>query len=135
MPSLKRTGVRRYGKEKPQKTYGNQAYSFYNSRTWRNTSTIYRTNNPMCEVFPDLIAEFTDHIVPIKADKSGQPSHEGGSAFDERNLMAMSTKAHNKKRGKESHGFVVASQMAPTGLIPKNRQDIIDELRGVKEGA
>lgn len=63
-----------------------------------------------------LPAELTDHIIPIE---------QGGSMYDERNLMAMSNRWHNVKRGKESHGIIIASKLGPTGLIPVDRMDIV----------
>ena len=61
----------------------------------------------------------TDHIIPIE---------QGGAEWDQRNYMALSNKVHNVKRALESRGFVIASKQGEGGLIPVNRQDIIDKL-------
>lgn len=85
----------------------------------------------MCEVYTDCIADVVDHIIPIEVDERGYPLPAGGAAYDERNLMCMSHKAHNSKRGKEAHGFRVESVATSVGLVPKNRNDIVKELRKV----
>jgi hypothetical protein len=127
---MKRSGVRRYGRKPEPKRFGNKAYHFYNSKAWRNISKLYRLSKDMrCEVFPDLPAKVTDHIIPIEVDEQGRPTAQGGAATDERNLMAMSEKAHNIKRGKESHGFVVGHIDTEIGLIPKRRDDILEAIR------
>lgn len=132
MPHLpKKQPIRSYAVRRIRKEeFGNDASTFYNSTAWRKMSKRYRTNNPMCEVFPGKIAQVVDHIVPIQADERGQPLPTGGAAWDERNLMAMSHKAHNIKRGKESHGFVIDYIEEKHGKIPRDRKGIINALRG-----
>ncbi|WP_420401359.1 HNH endonuclease [Flagellimonas sp.] len=75
-------------------------HSFYNSRKWRKTSTAYREKNPFCVKCQEegriTQAEVTDHIVRIK---------DGGEPYDERNLQALCKSCHNRKSGKEAHGY------------------------------
>lgn len=81
MPHMKRQQTRpRTNKPKP-KTFGNKAYSFYNNRKWRNTSKIARLEHPMCEVFPDEVGKYADHIIPIQADANGMPMIHGGAPY------------------------------------------------------
>ena len=126
---MKRQQTRPRTNKPKLKTFGNKAYGFYNDRKWRNVSKIVRLEHPMCEVFPDEVGKYADHIVPIQADANGMPTTNGGAPYDKRNIMVMSTKAHNIKRGKERHGFVVDSVRTETGLIPKNREDIIKAIK------
>jgi 5-methylcytosine-specific restriction enzyme A len=99
--------------------------SIYRLNRWRNVSKMFRMENPLCEVSgqaQDLVinpCEMTDHIIPIE---------KGGAEWDQRNYMALSNKVHNVKRALESRGFVIASKQGEGGLIPVNRQDIIDKL-------
>jgi hypothetical protein len=65
------------------------------------------------------MSNVTDHIIPIE---------QGGSPWIEENYMALSSKVHNVKRALESRGFVIASKQGEDGLVPINRQDVIDKL-------
>lgn len=100
---------------------------FYNSKKWRDCSKVYRAGNPLCEVclyLNDLIdAEMVDHVIPIRL---------GGDPYDERNLMAMSHRQHNRKSGMEkSRGVLVSHIVNDAGYkIPKNREDILVLLMG-----
>ena len=131
MPHLPKKQPRRaYTVRKRSKAeYGNEAGRFYNSTAWRKLSRRYRDNNPLCEVCNEKPAQVTDHIIRIVADERGYPLPTGGAAWDERNHMAMCHSCHNRKRGKERHGFVVDSVRTENGLIPKDRWDIINILR------
>ena len=120
MPQRKRTASK----------YGNDAYNFYKSQAWRRCSIIYRKNNVLCEVCKSKPARVVDHIVRIESDEQGQPLPIGGAAWDERNHMAMCHGCHNRKRGKEGHGFTVSSKRTSDGLIPMDRKEIIIALRG-----
>ena len=106
----------------------NQKY--YNSTSHRKQSIKYRKLHPVCEVCASkgivkpVIQQskrvgVMDHIIPIET---------GGSRTDENNLMSMCTICHNKKRSLESQGITVASDQIRTGLIPKDRNDIIKLL-------
>lgn len=133
MPRIpKKQPVRSYTvRKRTASEYGNDAQRFYHSTTWRKRSRIYRANNPLCEVCERSPAKVTDHIVPIEADERGYPKPSGGAPYDERNHMAMCHSCHNRKRGKEAHGFAVQKIKTEHGYIPKDRQDIINVLRGV----
>lgn len=103
---------------------------WYRKRAWVRTTQRFRKNNPMCEVFPDLPSEVTDHVIQIKLDKDNIPMLSSGAAWDERNFMAMSHKAHNIKRALERHGITIESVQTDNGRIPRNRNDIIELIRG-----
>ena len=60
-----------------------------------------------------------DHIVPIQ---------QGGSKWDADNHMGMCGEHHDKKRGKESHGYCVEAMQGRGGLIPRDRYEIIEAL-------
>lgn len=119
MPHLPKQTKRKAYQPKPKaKRHGNKAYRFYNSWGWRKVSKGMRKQQPMCEVYPELVADVVDHIIPIVVDDRGQPKTTGGAPLDERNLMCMSHKAHNKKRGKEAHNITVESIQTINGLVP-----------------
>lgn len=65
-----------------------------------------------------------DHIVPIQ---------QGGAKWDERNHMGMCGHHHNVKRGLEKHGYCVETTQGTGGLIPMDRNEIIDKLTGVAD--
>ena len=107
-------------------------YKLYNSQRWRNYSRRYRT---ICEVSQSegLLIGITagdpdkgvvDHIVPI---------NKGGSIWDAANHMGMCQRYHNKKRGLETHGYVVQTTQGEGGLVPLDRNEIIDKLTGVTD--
>lgn len=130
MPHLPKHNKRRsYQPEPLPKQYGNDAYPFYNGLQWRKVSRRMRRNNPMCEVYPDLPADVVDHIIPIQVDDRGQPTPKGGAPLDERNLMCMSHKAHNKKRAKEKNGLNLKSIKETNGLIPFDRNEVLKHIR------
>lgn len=132
MPHLKK-GQTRLIKPQP-KPFGNKSTPWYNSKRWRNVAKLTRLEHPMCEVFPDEAGQYTDHIIPIVADENGTPLPIGGAPYDERNLMVMSKRAHDIKRGKERHGFQVDSIATESGLIPKRRMDVVEAIRKGKVG-
>lgn len=82
----------------------------------------------MCEVCKVKPAKVTDHIIPMVGDERQMPTSEGGSPWREENHMSMCHTCHNRKRGKEGHGFVIEYIQKPDGKVPVNRQDIIDAL-------
>lgn len=58
-----------------------------------------------------LVADMVDHVIPIEI---------GGALLDERNLQAMNNMScHQRKRGKERHGYVEPYVKVSTGLIPR----------------
>lgn len=65
------------------------------------------------------MAEVTDHIIPLS---------KGGAPYDDRNLMAMSHYYHDKKRGAESHGYVIDSEPGDGGLVPVDRSAVFAKL-------
>jgi 5-methylcytosine-specific restriction protein A len=103
---------------------------FYRSAKWRRTTQLYRRLNPLCEAsnYEGFIvgAEVTDHIVPIQ---------QGGSKFDERNLMPLCHREHNRKRGFEKNGYCVQTTNTPDGLIPVDRDEILRKLKDGDEQA
>ena len=127
MPSLPKPQKPAYRAPKPKKKASSD-YKFYNSQRWRNYSKRYRTTCEVClslnhqrDITPSAIGTrgVVDHIVPMQ---------EGGSPWDANNHMGMCGEHHNIKRGLESHGYVVASMQGREGLIPKDRNEIIERL-------
>ena len=116
-----------YVPERKQQTRTEKNYGFYNSKLWRNTSRLYRMDKPLCEVaefFGEVLeANVLDHLIPI---------NEGGAKLDERNLMAMSHKYHNKKSGMEAHkNILIEYETIPgIGRVPTNRENIFKILKG-----
>ena len=117
----------RYVPERKQQARTEKNYSFYNSKLWRKTSKLYRMDNPLCEVaafFGEVLeADVVDHLIPI---------NELGAKLDERNLMAMSHKYHNKKSGMEAHkNILIEYETIPgVGRVPTNRENIFKILKG-----
>lgn len=78
--------------EKNKKTYG--------SWKWRKFSKEYKERNPLCvkckEVGITSATEVTDHIERVNL---------GGDVYDERNLQPLCKSCHNKKSGREAHGY------------------------------
>lgn len=100
--------------------------SFYNSKDWRMLSKTRLMDKPLCEVCQHAdrlkTAALTDHLIPI---------HENGARLDDKNLMSMCHKCHNRKSGKEKHaGKLIAAMESDGELIPKNRNDIFKILNG-----
>ena len=113
-----------------QKKHGTP--ELYRLNAWRETSELYRKENPLCEVCkhfgkytditPGGAKGVTDHIVSTAV---------GGSHRDPANFMAMCTAHHNMKRGLEAHadGPLIPAQENKDGeLIPVNREDIYEKL-------
>ena len=102
-------------------------YNFYNSKLWRSTSKLYRMDKPLCEVAlsfgETLAADVVDHLIPV---------NQLGAKLDERNLMAMSHKYHNKKSGLEAHKEILIEYETVKGVgrIPTNRENIFKILKG-----
>ncbi len=78
--------------------------AFYNSRKWRKFATNYRLKNPICVhceaeglVGP---AEVVDHIQGLNYLLS-----QGINALDETECQGLCHAHHNKKSGKETHGY------------------------------
>ena len=124
MPTLPPNKRRSYLPSKEVKK-GTGDQGFYNSYRWRKISKAYRRNYPICEVCYEgkeeiVESEVTDHIVPISA---------GGAEWDANNYMPMCHQCHNRKRGLESNGYVVLSELNfENKLIPANRYEIIEKL-------
>lgn len=78
---------------------------FYNSRTWRGFRAAYLLKNPLCVHCKQegVLTEATvvDHVVRIA---------DGGAKLDENNMQSLCKKHHNRKSGKESHGYRQASK-------------------------
>lgn len=112
-------------KRKRRTSSQSEDQKFYNTTAWRNATKRYRNANPMCEVCDsvgvDEPARLTDHIVPIQA---------GGSNMDPRNWMGMCHYHHNRKRGYESRGKVVATRGSYGDYTPSDRHDVITMLSG-----
>lgn len=130
MPKIPSTTKRPWinSNDKPKQSgrkHNNQ--KFYNSAAWRGTAKAYRMTNPLCEVSKakglTVAAQMVDHIIRIEED---------GAKFDERNLMAMSHRQHNRKSGMEKHkGILIEYVLNDEGdKIPKERKDIINLLNG-----
>ena len=116
-----------YVPDRRDQTRSEKNYSFYNSRLWRSTSRLYRMDKPLCEVAAffgeTLAADVVDHLIPI---------NQLGAKVDERNLMAMSHKYHNKKSGLEAHREILIEYDTIEGIgrIPTNRENIFKILKG-----
>ena len=99
--------------------------SFYKARAWRNTSTLYRQHNPLCEVCTSIgvlePATLTDHIVARQF---------GGADYTPRNLMAMCASHHDSKSARERIGQFIDTVGTPDGLVPADRLQVIDVLTG-----
>ena len=126
MPRLPKPEKPAYRPGKPKRKPSSD-YKLYNSKRWRDTSKRTRTICEVCEA-EGLITDITtgshnrgvvDHIVPMQ---------QGGAVWDADNHMGMCGHHHDIKRGKESHGFCVATAQGRDGLVPNDRQDIIDVL-------
>lgn len=121
MPHLKKPTRRNYQPPRKRKPTGNQA--FLNTTAWRKTTKRYRQLHPLCEVSEAIgvvaAAQCTDHIIARDF---------GGSEYDPRNLMAMTKEYHDKKSGMETHGSFLATIRTPSGLIPADRQQVIECL-------
>ena len=123
MPTLPSDRRRRYIPEKEKKPAGSNQ-GFYNSTRWRKVSKAHKRNFPLCEVCAanDELksVDVTDHIVPIE---------KGGSKFNPLNFMSMCHEHHNAKRGLESHGYCVQTEMDFNNeFIPVDRDEIIVKL-------
>jgi 5-methylcytosine-specific restriction endonuclease McrA len=140
MPSLPKTAKPTYLPAKA-KAKPSSDYKFYNSQRWRNHSRRYRTTCEVCEregLQRDITPKsrhskfagsetttdpsawgVTDHIVQIQ---------KGGAKWDERNHMGLCGDHHNQKRGLEAHGYAVKTTQGVGGLIPEDREDIINKL-------
>lgn len=108
----------------PERIAENQV--FYNSKDWRMTSKSRLMDNPLCEVCREAgrlkEASLTDHLIPIE---------QGGDRFDDRNLMSMCHRCHNRKSGKERHaGALIQSDGRDGEKLPSCRDDIFKILNG-----
>jgi len=81
-----------YHKEYDSNQRDEDSKKFYNSRSWRRLSTRYRSNNPLCEICDEAVAELVDHIKEIK---------DGGCKMCEDNLQSLCSGCHNKKTADE----------------------------------
>lgn len=99
---------------KPSKTGQNNNKSkrdpFYHTSKWTKTSKAHRIKFPYCEDCKEngltVLADITDHDIPRGV---------GGSDYDKRNHRSMCKSCHNKKRGRESHGYVAPYQLNDKG--------------------
>ncbi|MHC5269673.1 HNH endonuclease [Enterococcus sp. LJL98] len=70
---------------------------FYNGRSWRTLSRLYRLKNPICEVclLNNVIkkADVVDHILEVK--------DRWDLRLDEKNLQSMCHSCHNTKTAEE----------------------------------
>ena len=130
MPRLPKPEKPAYRPDKPKPKLSSDQqsdYKMYNSLLWRNYSKRYRSTCEVCEgegIHTDITSGagtrgVVDHIVPIQ---------QGGAIWDTDNHMGMCGTHHNAKRGKEAHGFSVATSQGRDGLVPQDRMDIIDVL-------
>lgn len=126
MPNIKKKVERWYKPEqKPQEGRHNSNQKFYNSTAWRKVSKLKRQSKPICEVCRAVNmlngSDVTDHIITV---------NEGGSAFDDRNHLAMCHHHHNTKSGMEKHkAILIPFCFNDEGdKIPINKNDIIKLL-------
>jgi 5-methylcytosine-specific restriction endonuclease McrA len=84
-----------------QNREGYRSDRWYHGQVWRRISERHRSEEIYCRECKSngimVIGDVCDHIIPIKM---------GGAKMDGRNLQTLCDKCHNKKRHKESMGFV-----------------------------
>ncbi len=106
---------------------GNNCRNIYSKSRWKRTSLRIRQANPLCEIADVIgevrVSEEVDHIISLS---------DGGAAYDERNLMAISRHYHRIKTGYEAHGIYLDYILTPSGKIPANREQIYILLLGDK---
>lgn len=84
-------------KRKERKQSEGKYFQFYQSRTWRKASYLYRLNHPVCEdcLEEGLIrkADVVDHKIELKDDWSKR--------LDETNFRSLCHAHHNTKTTRE----------------------------------
>lgn len=84
-------------KREERKQSEGKYFQFYQSRTWRKASCLYRLNHPVCEdcLEEGLIrkADVVDHIIEIKDDWTKR--------LDESNFRSLCHAHHNSKTANE----------------------------------
>ena len=66
---------------------------FYNTRTWRKFSLLYKRNNPTCEMEGcTQPSYYTDHKIPISS---------GGDKWELSNLQALCKSCNGRKTAKQ----------------------------------
>lgn len=99
IPERRKRPWRKAASIKPQS--GRKADNrFYNSTAWRKLSKAFREEHPLCEECLKkgkyVPSEVADHIVRVE---------DGGEPLDRNNLQALCHRCHNRKSGKERHGY------------------------------
>lgn len=93
----------------------------YQDPVWRKESARFRAGkkceNPRCIG----MAQMVDHRIRVK---------DGGAMFDRRNWAALCNPCHNRKRGKEAHGYIEEWVETPHGRIPKDRAHLPPDIAG-----
>ena len=130
MPRLSKPKRPAYRAKKPKAKLSSD-YKFYNSKAWRDYSRRFRYTCEICtaegqhrDITPSSGNRgVVDHIVPVQ---------QGGAKWDKRNHMGMCGHHHDKKRGLDSHGYIVRATDTAAGFIPEDRQEIILKLLTTK---
>jgi len=129
MPWLKKSGLKPWAQrpKPPENRWTDEeAQRFYNSPAWRNCRKAYMHAHPLCEISlgkgRHVAGKECDHIIPVRF---------GGAQFHEGNLMSMSIYYHRRKSAFERNGNRILVGFVETewGLIPKNKDEIIQVLR------
>jgi len=122
MPSLPKTKRPNY---LPKKVHtGNQrSDDVHKTAKWKGLSKKIRST-AVCEPCEFITGHLhpsqdVDHIYPLPQ----------GAPFDPNNLMPMCKKMHGKKSQLDKEGFRVVSHRGLDGLVPINRDDILEALR------
>jgi|TARA_R110002153_G_scaffold216051_1_gene368675 5-methylcytosine-specific restriction protein A len=76
---------------------------FYNSRTWRKFSQLYKQRNTLCFHCEQLgiyePAKVTDHLKTYEEEPKGFDL----SALNDKYMQPLCSSCHNKKSGREAH--------------------------------
>lgn len=120
-PPWKRDAAPMFAPENKTQGNLNPDHAKYTDPVWVRESKRFRAgkkcSNPRCI----RMAQMVDHRIRVK---------DGGSMMDRRNWAELCHPCHNRKRGKESHGFIEDWVDTPTGRIPKDRAHLEPDIAG-----
>ena len=124
MPKLNSTKNTRR-KYVPEKEVENKNMSFYNSKAWRATSSMYRKDNPLCESCTSkgitTAAAHTDHVISIE---------QGGHKYDIDNLMSLCISCHSVKTQVEKEGILIEYKGTFGQFVPVDKSSIFKKVGG-----
>lgn len=116
-------------KKRPQATRKGTANPLISTWTWTLSSRLYRQVNPLCAICEaqGLLNDATpggkkgvvDHIVRV---------NNGGSMYDNRNMMTVCRSHHDAKSRLEGKGWTCDVVGTFGSLVPADRGKVITEL-------